>query len=67
MIQVFENIEANKLSTAMKRRGILSHQRVHVVVRPTKESYPLARTAEQGGAFDWLADEPDIYTTADIK
>ena len=25
----------------------------------------LARLAERGGAFDWLADEPDLYSTQD--
>ena len=27
----------------------------------------LAYLAMQGGAFDWLADEPDLYSDADLK
>lgn len=27
----------------------------------------LMRLAEQGGAFDWLGAEPDIYTVDDLK
>jgi hypothetical protein len=27
----------------------------------------LMRLAEQGGAFDWLAEEGDVYSTADLK
>ncbi|MBU0705217.1 MAG: hypothetical protein KKC18_15310 [Chloroflexi bacterium] len=27
----------------------------------------LALLAMRGGSFDWLADEPDLYTDADLK
>ncbi len=27
----------------------------------------LARLAERGGVFDWLADEPDLYTLDDLR
>jgi len=27
----------------------------------------LARLAMEGGAFDWLQDEPDLYTDADLE
>lgn len=27
----------------------------------------LARLAMEGGAFDWLADEPDLYTDDDLQ
>ena len=27
----------------------------------------IMRLAEQGGAFDWLADEEDLYTVNDLK
>ncbi len=35
---------------------------------PTSEILPsteLARIAQEGGAFDWLADEPDVYDADD--
>ena len=27
---------------------------------------PMAAVAQAGGAFDWLAEEPDLYTDADL-
>jgi hypothetical protein len=27
----------------------------------------ITRLAEQGGAFDWLADEEELYSPADLK
>ena len=30
-------------------------------------SVDLTRLAEQGGAFDWLRDEPDIYSADDCE
>lgn len=73
MRYVLENIEAGKLADEMKRRGIALRQRVRVVVETlngTKVSngnLPLAQMAEQSGAFDFLADEPDLYSEADIR
>ncbi|HEY0834172.1 MAG TPA: hypothetical protein VGE72_09730 [Azospirillum sp.] len=68
MRQVLENIEAERVFDEMKRRGIQPRQRVRVVFEPVEdEDLPLARMAEAGGAFDFLADEPDLYTEADIR
>ena len=41
--------------------------RLRVVVETLDDAMPLAGIAEQGGAFDFLADEPEIYGEADIK
>ena len=30
------------------------------------DALPTAAIAQTGGAFDWLADEPDLYTDADL-
>ena len=30
------------------------------------DALPMAAIAQAGGAFDWLADEPDLYTDADL-
>ena len=30
------------------------------------DTLPTAAIAQAGGAFDWLADEPDLYTDADL-
>ena len=59
MRYVIENIEAGKLTDEIRRRGLPEHQRVRAVVETLNE-LPLARIAEQGGAFDFLADEPDF-------
>ena len=51
----------------MARRGIAANARVHVLVE-VKDAGELsmAAIAQAGGAFDWLADEPDLYTDADL-
>lgn len=66
MRYVLENIEAGKLTDEILRRGLSDHQKVRAVVE-TVNDLPLARTAEQGGAFDFLADEPELYGEADIR
>lgn len=30
------------------------------------DTLPMAAIAQGGGAFDWLADEPDLYSDADL-
>lgn len=67
MRQVLENIEAEQVFTEMARRGIKPRQRVRVVFEEMDEDLPIARMAQEGGAFDWLKDEPDIYSLDDIK
>ena len=68
MRYVLENVEAAKLSGEIERRGIEPRQRLHVVVETLDaEDLPLARMAQEGGAFDFLADEPDIYNESDVK
>jgi len=49
------------------RRGIAADARVHVLVevRDAEELSPAA-IAQAGGAFDWLADEADLYSDADL-
>jgi len=67
MRYILENIEVRKLPGEIKRRGLALHQRVRVVVETLNDDMPLARIAEQGGAFDFLADEPDLYNETDIQ
>ena len=66
MRYVLENIEAGKLSGEIERRGIPARQRLHVVVETLNDDLPLAEMAVQGGAFQFLADEPDLYSETDI-
>jgi hypothetical protein len=67
MRYVLENIEAGKLPAEIRRRGISTDQRVRVVLETLDDDMPLAHIAEQGKAFDFLADEPDLYGEADIR
>lgn len=60
--------EAGQVSIELARRGIGVRTRVHVIVEVEAEQdgLPLAAIAQQGGAFNWLDEEPDLYTDADL-
>lgn len=61
--------EAGQVSAELARHGIASDVRVHVIVEVlgrAADPLPMPAIAQSGGAFDWLADEPDIYTDADV-
>jgi len=60
--------EAGQVSAELARRGIAAGTRVHVVVEVVEgaDALPMAAMAQAGGAFDWLADEPDLYSDADL-
>jgi hypothetical protein len=59
--------KAGEISTELARRGVAAHARVHVTVELVDEpDLPMAAIAQAGGAFDWLAEEPDLYTDADL-
>jgi hypothetical protein len=55
------------VSDELRRRGIPLRQRLRVVVESIDAEEPsvTAMTAA-GGAFDWLAEEPDLYSDADL-
>ena len=55
------------MSDELRRRGIPLRQRLRVVVESIDAEEPsvTAMTAA-GGAFDWLAEEPDLYSDADL-
>jgi hypothetical protein len=67
MRYILDNIEAGKIPGEIQRRGIPARQRVRVVVETLDNDVPLARLAEEGGAFSFLSDEPDLYSEADIR
>ena len=54
MQRITLNAEAGQLSAELARHGIAA------------DALPMAAIAQAGGAFDWLADEPDLYTDADL-
>ena len=67
MRYVLENIEAGRIPGEIQRRGIPAQQRVRVIVETLDGDLPLAQLAEEGGAFKFLLDEPDLYSEADIQ
>jgi hypothetical protein len=67
MRQVLNDIEAGKLADELKRRGIKPSQRLRVIVESIdSDDLPMTAINASGGAFDWLAEEPDLYSDADL-
>jgi hypothetical protein len=67
MSQIILDAEAGQVSAELARRGIPPHVRVHVLVEVTPDSeLPMAAIAQAGKALDWLAEEPELYTDADL-
>jgi len=69
MHRITLDVEAGQVSVELARRGIAAGTRVHVLVEVVDEqpdALPTTAVAQAGGAFDWLADEPDLYTDADL-
>lgn len=67
MERIILDAEAGQVSAQLLRRGIAADTRVHVRVEvgAVGELSP-AVIAQAGGAFDWLADEPELYSDADL-
>jgi hypothetical protein len=67
MRQILNDIEAAKVSDELQRRGVPPAQRLRVVVESIDAAEPsLTAINASGGAFDWLAEEPDLYSDADL-
>ena len=69
MVKIALHAEAGQVSAELVRRGIAARTRVHVVVEVAaddEDALPGAAIAAAGGSFDWLADEPDLYSDADL-
>ncbi len=67
MRQVLNDIEAGKLAEELRRRGIPAGQRLRVVVESIEDDgLPMTAINAAGGAFDWLAGEPDLYSDVDL-
>lgn len=67
MRQILNDIEAGRITDELRRRGIPSSQRLRVIVESIEMGEPsLTVINAAGGAFDWLADEPDLYSDADL-
>jgi hypothetical protein len=68
MERVIPDAEAGRVSAELVRRGIAADARVHALVEVRDASeLSTAAIAEASGAFDWLADEPELYSDADLQ
>jgi hypothetical protein len=60
------DVEAGQVSTELVHRYIPARTHVHVLVEvPDDADLPMTAMARAGGAFEFLAEEPDLYTDAD--
>ncbi len=67
MQQIILDAEAGQVSAELSRRGVAADTRVHVLVEVLDSAEPpMAAIAQAGHGFDWLADEPDLYSDADL-
>jgi hypothetical protein len=67
MGQILNDVAAGKVSDELRRRGIPPGQRLRVVVESIAMEEPsITAINAAGGAFDWLAAEPDLYSDADL-
>jgi hypothetical protein len=65
--EILNDIEAGKVTDELRRRGIPPRQRLRVLVESIDTDEPsLTAINAAGGAFDWLAEEPDLYSDADL-
>jgi hypothetical protein len=67
MRYVLENVEAGNVSREIERKGISARQRVRVTLETLDDDLSLSQMAEAGRAFEFLKDEPELYSEADIK
>ena len=69
MQRITLDAEAGQVSAELVRHGIAADARVHALVEvmdSEADALPMTAIAQAGGAFDWLADDPDLYTDADL-
>ncbi|MSO99782.1 MAG: hypothetical protein EXR07_01840 [Acetobacteraceae bacterium] len=67
MKQIVLDAEAGQISEELSRRGIPSSTRVHALVEIVDDpQLPMGQIAQTGKSFDWLADEPDLYSDTDL-
>jgi hypothetical protein len=67
MRHVLNDIEADKVTEELHRRGISPGQHLRVVVETIEPDEPsITAMNAAGGGFNWLAGEPDLYDEADL-
>jgi len=58
--------EARQLADELLRRGVSGRMRIHAVIEVRDDAPDMAVVAASGRSLDWLADEPELYTDADL-
>ncbi len=67
MKQIILDAEAGQVSAELSRRGIASTTRVHVLVDVMDSPPPpMGALAQAGKGFEWLNEEPDLYSDTDL-
>ena len=70
MLRITLQAKAGQVSAELARHGVAANAYVHVSVEVMTEdvadALPVTAMAHEGRAFDWLADEPDLYSDADL-
>jgi hypothetical protein len=67
MSQIVLDAEAGQVSAELARRGIPSHAGAHVLVEVTSDGeLPMAAIVRAGKGLDWLAEEAELYSDADL-
>lgn len=67
MRRVLKNIEAGEVPDALRRLGIQPKQRLRVIVETaTEDDPPVTAMNANGGSFEWLKDEPELYSDSDL-
>ena len=68
MQKIVLDAEAGQVSAELARRGIAAETRVYVVVEISSaaDPLPMVAIAQAGGGFNWLAEEPDLYTDTNL-
>lgn len=67
MNHIVLDVPAGQVSAELSRLGVAGHVRVHVEVDVVDNSdLPMGAIAQAGKGFDWLAEEPELYSDADL-
>lgn len=61
------DVTAGQIAEELARRGIPPTAVVHARIELVDDAeLPMGAIAESGKAFDWLAEEPDLYSDNDL-
>ena len=67
MSQIVRDAEGGQVSAELARRGIPADARVHALVEVAPDGDLLmAAIARAGRGLEWLAEEPELYSDADL-